>query len=155
MNSHQIRPIVTNTNQTLKIVRRWNDVQRRNKFRISNMHAMNDTTSDCADENSVFCPDDSSPPRSNESHSNSDTKDDDSTIIRSKITLVQPANLLPIYKSSTKNIVSKNEVNFDRLTRDIQYAVSEANTLSTMPKNMYEKNLLFIRCFSFHEKIIF
>ncbi|CAF3321130.1 unnamed protein product [Rotaria socialis] len=141
LNPHQMRPIIANSNQTLKIVRRWNDVQRRNKFRISNMQTMNETTSDCADENSVFCPDDASPPRSNESRTNSDMKDDDSTIIRSKITLVQPANLLPMYKSSTKNIVSKNEVNFDRLTRDIQYAVSEANTLSAIPKTMDQQNV--------------
>jgi hypothetical protein len=103
------------------------------------MKLLNETTSDCADENSVFCPDDASPPRSNDSDSNTNTndvKDEDSTIIRSKITLVQPTNLLPMYKSTTKNIVRKNEVNFDRLTRDIQYAVSEANTLSTIPKAM-------------------
>ena len=85
MNSFQIKPIVANSNQTLKIVRRWNDVQRRNKFRISNIHTMNETTSDCADENSVFCPDDTSPPRSNESRTSSDMKDDESTIIRSKM----------------------------------------------------------------------
>jgi len=100
------------------------------------MKLLNETTSDCADENAVFCPDDGSPPRSNDSNNNNDIKDEDSTIIRSKITLVQPNNLLAIYKSSTKNIVKKNEVNFDRLTRDIQYAVSEANTLSTIPKAM-------------------
>ncbi|CAF1411650.1 unnamed protein product [Rotaria sp. Silwood1] len=135
VNSHEIKPMITNSNQTLKIVRRWNDVQRRNKLRISNnIRSINETTSDCADENSVFCPDDSSPPRSNESHTNNDSKEEDYTIIRSKITLVQPANLLPIYKSSTKNSITKNEVNFDRLTRDIQYAVSEANTLSGIPK---------------------
>ncbi|CAF3188709.1 unnamed protein product [Rotaria sp. Silwood2] len=135
INSHEIKPMITNSNQTLKIVRRWNDVQRRNKLRVNNnLRSINETTSDCADENSVFCPDDASPPRSNESHTNNDNKEEDYTIIRSKITLVQPANLLPMYKSSTKNIVTKNEVNFDRLTRDIQYAVSEANTLSTTPK---------------------
>jgi hypothetical protein len=100
------------------------------------MKLLNETTSDCADENSVFCPDDTSPPRSNDSNSNHDIKEEDSTIIRSKITLTQPTNLLSIYKSSTRNIVKKNEVNFDQLTRDIQYAVSEANTLSTIPKAM-------------------
>jgi hypothetical protein len=135
-NSHQIKSVITNSNQTLKIVRRWNDVQRRNRLRTNNMKLLNETTSDCADENSVFCPDDTSPPRSNDSNSNHDIKEEDSTIIRSKITLTQPTNLLPIYKSSSKNIVKKNEVNFDRLTRDIQYAVSEANTLSTIPKAM-------------------
>ncbi len=130
--------MITNSNQTLKIVRRWNDVQRRNRLRTNNMKLLNETTSDCADENSVFCPDDTSPPRSNDNDSNSnhDLKEEDATIIRSKITLVQPTNLLPIYKSSTRNLVKKNEVNFDRLTRDIQYAVSEANTLSTIPKTM-------------------
>ncbi|CAF0891692.1 unnamed protein product [Adineta ricciae] len=132
--SHQIRSVITNSNQTLKIVRRWNDVQRRNRLRTNNTKLLNDTTSDCADENSVFCPDDGSPPRSNDSNSNCDLRDEDSTIIRSKITLTQPASLVPVYKNSTKNVVRKNEVNFDRLTRDIQYAVSEANTLSTVPK---------------------
>ncbi|UJR31201.1 hypothetical protein I4U23_018705 [Adineta vaga] len=140
-NSQQMKSVITNSNQTLKIVRRWNDVQRRNRLRTNNMKLLNDTTSDCADENSVFCPDDASPPRSNDSNSNYDIKDDDSTIIRSKITLAQPANLLPIYKSSTKNIVRKNEVNFDRLTRDIQCAVSEANTLSTIPKAMDQQRI--------------
>lgn len=126
--------MITNSNQTLKIVRRWNDVQRRNRLRTSNLKLLNDTTSDCADENSVFCPDDASPPRSNDSNSNHDVKDDESTIIRSKVTLAQPANLTPVYKSSSRNIVRKNEVNFDRLTRDIQYAVSEANSFSAVPK---------------------
>ncbi|CAF3842441.1 unnamed protein product [Adineta steineri] len=143
-NSHQIKSVITNSNQTLKIVRRWNDVQRRNRLRTNNLKLLNETTSDCADENSVFCPDDSSPPRSNDSNSNHDIKEEeeeDSTIIRSKITLAQPANLLPIYKSSTKNIVRKNEVTFDRLTRDIQYAVSEANTLSTTPKTIDQQNM--------------
>ena len=133
-NSHQVKSVITNSNQTLKIVRRWNDVQRRNKVRTNNYKLLNETTSDCADENSVFCPDDTSPPRSNDSHSMNEIKDEDSTtIIRSKITLVQPTNLVPMYKSTTKNIVKKSEVNFDRLTRDIQYAVSEANTI---PKTM-------------------
>jgi len=131
--SHQIK---SNSNETLKIVRRWNDGQRRNRLRTNNMKLINETTSDCADENSVFCPDDTSPPRSNDSNSNYDVKEEDCTVIRSKISLAQPANLLPMYKSSTKNIVRKNEVNFDRLTRDIQYAVSEANTLSTIPQPM-------------------
>ena len=133
-NSHQIKSVITNSNQTLKIVRRWNDVQRRNRLRTNHIKSLHDTTSDCADENSVFCPDDASPPRSNDSNSNYDTKDDDSTIIRSKITLNQPTNLLPICRSSSKHIVKKNEVNFDQLTRDIQFAVSEASTLSAIPK---------------------
>ena len=136
-NSQQMKSVITNSNQTLKIVRRWNDVQRRNKLRTTNSNRLSqETTSDCADENSVFCPDDASPPRSNESLINQDLKDDDSTIIRSKITLVQPTNLISVYKSSTKNLVKKTESNFDRLTRDIQYAVSEANTLTTIPKTM-------------------
>jgi hypothetical protein len=134
VNSHSIKSVITNSNQTLKIVRRWNDVQRRNRLRTSNTNLINETTSDCADENSVFCPDDTSPPRSNDSYSNNEIKHEDSLIIRSKITLAQPANLLPIYKSTTKNIVRKNDMNFDRLTRDIQYAVNEANSLSTTPK---------------------
>ena len=137
-----IKSLANNSKQTLKIVRRWNDVQRRSRLKISNattpstMRNRQETTSDCADENSVFCPDDSSPPRSNESQTNADLKDDEATIIRSKITLIQPGTLLPIQKSSTRNVLRKNEVTFDRLTRDIQYAVSEANTISTVSKTM-------------------
>ena len=135
-NARQIRSVVTNSKQTLKIVRRWNDVQRRSRLKVNTIKSNNEATSDCADENAVFCPDDSSPPRSNENPISQDNRDEDSTIIRSKITLVQPVNLLPLYKSSTKNFVQKADVNFDRLTRDIQYAVSEANTLSTASKTM-------------------
>ena len=134
MNSYQIKPIMSHSNQALKIVRRWNDVQRRNKLRRSNEKSLNETISDCADENSVFCPDETSPLRSNDSQSNSDMKDDDCTIIRSKTTLAQPSNLLPIHKNSANKMLTKNEVNFDRLTRDIQYAVSEANSLSRASK---------------------
>ena len=131
-----MKSVITNSNQTLKIVRRWNDVQRRNRLRTNHLKSLHETTSDCADENSVFCPDDTSPPRSNDSNSNYDTRDEDSTIIRSKITLTQPTNFLPICRNSTKNSVKKNEVNFDQLTRDIQFAVSEANNLSAIPKAM-------------------
>lgn len=136
-NARPSKSVVTNSKQTLKIVRRWNDVQRRSRLKSNTLKSVHETTSDCADENSVFCPDDTSPPRSNDSQHNLDNKDDDSAmIIRSKVTLVQPVGLLPIYKSSTRNLVRKNDVNFDRLTRDIQYAVSEANNLSSTSKAM-------------------
>ena len=107
MNSYRIKPINANSNQTLKIVRRWNDVQRRNKLRVENMKSTNETTSDCADENSVFCPDDTSPPRSNDSLSNNDIRDEESTIIRSKVILTQPTTLLPNYRSSVNKTMSK------------------------------------------------
>jgi hypothetical protein len=131
-----MKSVVTNPKQTLKIVRRWNDVQRRSRLKIHHQKVLHETTSDCADENSVFCPEDASPPRSNDSQHNPENKDDESSIIRSKVTLVQPMNILPMCKNSSRNLVRKNDVNFDRLTRDIQFAVSEASSLSTASKTM-------------------
>jgi hypothetical protein len=137
-NSRQIKSAITNSKQTLKIVRRWNDVQRRSRLKATNMKALNDTiTSDYVDENSGLGPDDISPPFSNDSHSNSGLKYEDNAINRAKISLVQPPTLISIDKCSSRNIVKKSDANFDRLTRDIQIAVSEAHLLpiTTVPTN--------------------
>ncbi|CAF3708614.1 unnamed protein product [Rotaria sp. Silwood1] len=84
-----------------------------------NMKINNETTLlNCTDENSLSYPDDN--------YSNSGIKDDNSLSIHSNINLVQSTNSLSIETSSLKNIVKNVHVNFDRLTRDIQCAVNEA-----------------------------
>jgi len=132
-NSRQIKSVITNSKQTSKIVRRWNDVQRRSRLKAINMKILNDTiTSDYADETSNLCPNDTSSPHSIDSPYNSTIKDEDSAIIRPKINLIQSTTVIPIDKYSSRNIVKKLDANFDRLTRDIQFAVSEAHLSSTM-----------------------
>ncbi|CAF1383480.1 unnamed protein product [Rotaria sp. Silwood1] len=118
-NSQQPKSFITNTKQTLRILRRWNDVKRRSRLKAMNMKINNETTlSNCTDENSLSYPDDS--------YSNSGIKDDNSLSIHSNINLVQSTNSLSIETSSSKNIVKNVHVNFDRLTRDIQCAINEA-----------------------------
>ena len=104
--SHQIKSMVTSSKQTSSIVRRWNDVQRRSRLKATDMKTLDETTtSNCADENSSSCPDDAS-----SSHNESTA-------------------LLPIDICSSSNIDKKANTNFDRLTRDIQFAISEADIL--------------------------
>ncbi|CAF4999078.1 unnamed protein product, partial [Rotaria sp. Silwood1] len=118
-NSQQPKSFITNTKQTLRILRRWNDVKRRSRLKAMNMKINNETTLlNCTDENSLSYPDDN--------YSNSGIKDDNSLSIHSNINLVQSTNSLSIETSSLKNIVKNVHVNFDRLTRDIQCAVNEA-----------------------------
>jgi hypothetical protein len=129
-NSRQMKSVITNSKQTLKIVRRWNDVQRRSRLKAMNRKILNETipSSDYIDENSNICPDDtSSPPHSNDSHCNIVIKDEDNGMIRSKINLIQSTTIIPIEKYSTRNIVKKVDANFDRLIHDIQFAVNEAH----------------------------
>jgi hypothetical protein len=136
-NSRQIKSVITNSKQTLKIVRRWNDVQRRSRLKATNMKILNDTiTSDYADENSNLYPNDTSPPHSIHSLYNNTIKDEDSAIIRPKINLIQSTTVIPIDKCSSRNIIKKLDANFDRLTRDIQFAVSEAHLSSITTKTM-------------------
>jgi hypothetical protein len=118
-NSRQIKSAITNSKQTLKIVRRWNDVQRRSRLKTA--------TLDCTDEQSILSHEDSSPLRSNDS--NSEMKDDDSNLIHSKLTADQTASLAPIDWYSSRNIGKKSDAIFNQLTRDIQVAVSEAHVL--------------------------
>jgi hypothetical protein len=110
-----MKSVITNSKQTLQIVRRWNDVQRRSRLRLSNKTIISDYT----DENSNLCLDDTSP-----SH------DDD----HSKINLVQSTTLISLDTYSSRNMLQKVDANFDRLTRDIQFAVNEAHLLPTMTK---------------------
>ena len=128
--SRQTKSVVTNSKQTLKIVRRWNDVQRRSRLKATNMKISNEiTTSDYIDENSGHCPDDISLPYSNDSNSNSGIKDEDVGMPRAKINLIPPITLVSMDKCSSRNMVKKSDANFDRLTRDIQIAVNEAHLL--------------------------
>jgi hypothetical protein len=73
-------------------------------------------TSDYADENSNHCHDNTS---------DNERKDEDNPLHRSKI------NLISLDKYSLGNVGKKVDANFDRLTRDIQFAVSEAHLLPT------------------------
>jgi hypothetical protein len=99
------------------------------------MKILNKTiTSDYVDENSNVYLDDTSSPHSNHSHSINEIKDEDSTIIRTKISLVQPTTVIPINQYSSRNNVKKVNTSFDRLTRDIQFAVNEAYLLPTTTK---------------------
>ncbi|CAF3002583.1 unnamed protein product [Rotaria sp. Silwood2] len=126
-NSHHIKSFITSSKQTSRILRRWNDVQRRSRFKAMNMKTTNEITLlDCTDENSLFCPDDISLSHSNDSCSNSAIKDENNLIIHSNTSLPQSTNSISIDKSSSKNIVKLAHVNFDHLTRDIQCAVNEA-----------------------------
>jgi hypothetical protein len=110
-----MKSVITNSKQTLQIVRRWNDVQRRSRLRLSNKTIISDYT----DENSNLCLDDTSP-----------LHDDD----HSKINLVQSTTLISLDTYSSRNMLQKVDANFDRLTRDIQFAVNEAHLLPTMTK---------------------
>ena len=123
-----------NSKQTLKIVRRWNDVQRRNRLKTSNAKGSNGTTgSDCADENLLFYPDDISL-----SYSNGRIGNDDNPDFSSKTSLIQSTYSIPIDQCSSRNINKKADAYFDRLTRDIQFAVSEAyiSSMTTTTKVM-------------------
>ncbi|CAF3704844.1 unnamed protein product [Rotaria sordida] len=136
-NSHQIKSVITNSKQTLRILRRWNDVQRRSRLKAMNMKIANETTlSDCTDENSLFCSDYISLSHSNDSYSNNEIKDEDNLIIHSNTSLIQSTNTISIDKSALKNIVKKADINFDRLTRDIQCALNETHVcpITTMNK---------------------
>jgi hypothetical protein len=114
-----MKSVITNSKQTLQIARRWNDVQRRSRLRLSNKII----TSDYTDENSNLCLDDTSP-----------LHDDDNTINHSKINFIQPTTLITLDTYSSRNMLQKVDANFDRLTRDIQFAVNEAHVLPTMTK---------------------
>jgi hypothetical protein len=109
----QMKSVITNSKQTLQIVRRWNDVQRRSRLRLSSKIM----TSDYTDENSNLCLDDPLPIR-----------DDDN----SKINVVQSTTVIPLETYSPKNMLHKVDANFDRLTRDIQFAVNEAHLLTNI-----------------------
>ncbi|UJR15301.1 hypothetical protein I4U23_002254 [Adineta vaga] len=130
-NARQTKSVVTNSKQTSKIVRRWNDVRRRSRLKAIHTKLSNETvTSDYMDENSGgFGQDDISLPYSNDSNSNSGIRDDDIGISRTKINLIQPTTLGTIDTCITRNHIRKSDVNFDRLTRDIQNAVNEAHSL--------------------------
>jgi hypothetical protein len=79
-------------------------------------------TSDYADENSNHCHDNTSTPHSNDDN---ERKHEDNPLHHSKI------NLISLDKYSLGNVGKKVDANFDQLTRDIQFAVSEAHLLPT------------------------
>lgn len=111
----QMKSVVTNSKQTSKIVRRWNDVQRRSRLK-ANLMKNSLATDDLTDENSNFPIDDLSTINSN----HFEIKIDEEQL--NKFT----NSILP-----SKNLVKKLDANFDRLTRDIQGAITHANVSST------------------------
>ena len=132
----QTKSVVTNSKQTSKIVRRWNDVRRRSRLKAMYMKLSNETaTSDHMDDNSGLGPDDVSLPCSNDSNSNSGIKDDDITINRTKLSQIQTLPVGLTEKVATRNLSKKSDANFDRLTQDIQNAVNDAHSTSigTLP----------------------
>ncbi|CAF0842573.1 unnamed protein product [Adineta ricciae] len=134
--ARQTKSVVTNSKQTSKIVRRWNDVRRRSRLKALYMKLSNEiATSDHMDDNSGLGPDDISLPYSNDSNSNSGIKDDDIAINRTKLSQIQTLPVGLTEKSATRNLNKKSDANFDRLTQDIQNAVNGAHSTSigTLP----------------------
>ncbi|CAF4873599.1 unnamed protein product [Rotaria socialis] len=134
-NSDQIESFVTNSKQTSQIARRWNYVQRRSRLKVMNMKLLNETIGpECVDENELFCPDDMSLSNANDSLSNSEIRDEDNLMMHSNINSVESINVESIEKSSSKTILKKADASFDRLTRDIQCALTETNTFPSVTK---------------------
>ncbi|CAF0813692.1 unnamed protein product [Didymodactylos carnosus] len=139
--SSELQSVITNSKQTSQIVRRWRDVQRRSSMLKSKMP----TTSDCADDGDSLldspisvCGGDQirSPINSSYDDDNNSTE----TIIRSKTSKGKrvPTSTTTISKHLPQYYSNKSDTNFEKLTHDIQQALSV--TLSKK-ENPQSKNI--------------
>lgn len=101
-------PLICATSQ---IARRWNDVQRRSRLKVINTQSAHPPLiSPYTDENVHLDP-------------------DNSPCIESHHKSQGPTPLTSVDIFASRNILQKIDTTFDRLTRDIQFAVDEAHSV--------------------------
>lgn len=103
--SDPIKSVVTNAKQTLQIARRWNDLQRRSRLKAINAIPYTDENFDLDHEQTP-----------------------------STQTLHHPTPVISVDVYTSRNILHQVETTFDRLTRDIQFAVNEVHSVPTEAK---------------------
>lgn len=104
----------------MQITRRWNDLQRRSRMKAINTQVLNPTQ--CTDENSNMDLD-----HTPSIHTHHQIQD-------KTIHLHESTPLISVDIYATRNILHRAEATFDRLTRDIQFAVNEAHSIPVEAK---------------------
>ena len=123
--SGPIKSAITNSKQTLQIARRWNDVQRRSRLKAINTQlAYPPLISHYTDENVHLDPDNTP---SIDSHH--EIRGQDEMLSYCRINVHETTPLTPVDIFASRNVLQKVDATFDRLTRDIQFAVNEAHSV--------------------------